>query len=120
MFLQILGMTLMVIGLVAFLVSTGAIFYHLLRTQRNEPDQARLLRPLWSLVGMFTVMLIAGIGILLYVASLSPDQFNAAHDSLITIGDWMVKVSIGAILGLGGARLTMARRNGGGLSTAVK
>ena len=77
------------------------------------------LHPLWTLAALFTILL-GGIGILLYVASFPPDQFNAAHDSLITIGDWMVKVSIGAILGLGGARLTMARRNGGGLSTAVK
>ena len=39
MFLQILGMTLMVIGLVGFLVSMGAIFYHLFRAQRVEPRQ---------------------------------------------------------------------------------
>ncbi|MDE2786764.1 MAG: hypothetical protein OXL37_08885 [Chloroflexota bacterium] len=77
------------------------------------------LHSLWMLAALFTILLM-GIGILLYVASFPPDQFNAAHDNLIIIGDWMVKVSIGAILGLGGARLTMARRNGGGLSTAVK
>ena len=77
------------------------------------------ISPGWMLAALFAIM-VAGIGILLYVASFPPDQFNAAHNSLITIGDWMVKVSIGAILGLGGARLTMARRNGGGLSTAVK
>lgn len=35
MFLQILGMTLIVIGLVGFLVSMGAIFYHLFRAQRG-------------------------------------------------------------------------------------
>lgn len=39
MFLQILGMTLIVIGLVGFLVSMGAIFYHLFRAQRGEPRQ---------------------------------------------------------------------------------
>ena len=77
------------------------------------------LSPAWTVFTLFAIML-GGIGILFYVASFPPDQFNAAHDRLITIGDWMVKVSIGAILGLGGARLTMARRNGGGLSTAVK
>lgn len=73
------------------------------------------LNPLWTLAAPFAIM-VAEIGILLYVASFPPDRFNAAHDSLITIGGWMVKVSIGAILGLGGARLTMARRNGGGFA----
>ena len=77
------------------------------------------LSPAWTVFTLFAIML-GGIGILLYVASFPPDQFNAAHDSLITIGDWMVKVSIGAILGLGGARLTMARRNGGGLSAVME
>ena len=41
MFLQILGMTLIVIGLVGFIVSMGAIFYHLFRAQRGEPRQSQ-------------------------------------------------------------------------------
>ena len=77
------------------------------------------LHPLWTLAALFAIMLV-GIGILLYVASFPPERFNAAHDTLITIGDWMVKVSIGAILGLGGARLTMARRNDGGESATMQ
>jgi hypothetical protein len=56
--------------------------------------------------------MLGGIGILFFVASVPVDEFNPAHNNLITIGDWMVKVSIGAILGLGGSRLTMGRRNG--------
>ena len=77
------------------------------------------ISPGWMLVALFAITVV-GIGILLYVASFPPSQFNAAHDSLIAIGDWMVKVSIGAILGLGCARLTMARRNGSGASTAME
>ena len=75
--------------------------------------------PGWTLVALFMIM-IGGIGLLLFVASIPADQFNPAHDRLITIGDWMVKVSIGAILGLGGARLTMAQRNGGIGSATTK
>ncbi|MCE2499768.1 MAG: hypothetical protein J4G13_02770 [Dehalococcoidia bacterium] len=75
--------------------------------------------PGWTLVALFMIT-IGGIGILLFVASIPADRFNPAHDSLIAIGDWMVKVSIGAILGLGGARLTMARRNGGSYSTVAE
>ena len=33
MFLQIMGMTLMVIGLVGFLIAMGSIFYHLFRAK---------------------------------------------------------------------------------------
>ena len=41
MFLQILGMTLMVIGLVGFLVAMGGIFYHLFRAEYGSPRQAQ-------------------------------------------------------------------------------
>ncbi len=37
MFLQILGMTLIVIGLVGFLVAMGGIFYHLFRAEYGSP-----------------------------------------------------------------------------------
>ncbi len=70
------------------------------------------LSPAWTVFTLFAITL-GGIGILLFVASVPADHFNPAHDNLIAIGDWMVKVSIGAILGLGGARLTAARRNYG-------
>ena len=44
MFLQILGMTLMVIGLVGFLVSMGAIFYHLFRAENRDRRMCNRLR----------------------------------------------------------------------------
>lgn len=75
------------------------------------------LSPAWTIFTLFAIML-GGIGILLYVASFPPDHFNEAHERLIAIGDWMVKVSIGAILGLGGARLTMTRINGSRVAAA--
>ena len=37
MFLQILGMSLMVIGLVGFLVGIGGILYHLFRAEYGRP-----------------------------------------------------------------------------------
>ena len=36
MFLQIMGMTLMVIGFVGFLVAMGGIFYHLFRAENRS------------------------------------------------------------------------------------
>ena len=41
MFLQILGMTLMVIGLVGFLVAMGRIFSHLSRAEYGSPGPAQ-------------------------------------------------------------------------------
>ena len=41
MFLQILGMTLMVIGLVGFLVGVGGILYHLFRAEYGRPRPAQ-------------------------------------------------------------------------------
>ena len=70
-------------------------------------------RGIWMLATLFAVM-VGGIGILLYVASVPADQFNSTHDNLISIGDGIVKISIGAIIGLTAAHLAMARRNGGG------
>ena len=75
------------------------------------------LHPLWTLAALVMIV-VGGIGILLYVASFPPDHFNEAHERLIAIGDWMVKVSIGATLGLGGARLTMTRINGSRVAAA--
>jgi hypothetical protein len=40
MFLQIMGMTLMVIGLVGFLIGVGGILYHLFRAEYGRPRQA--------------------------------------------------------------------------------
>ena len=46
-------------------------------------------------------------------APISADELTPAQTNLISIGDWMVKVSVGAILGvIGGARVATA--NGGG------
>ena len=45
-------------------------------------------------------------------APISADELTPAQTNLISIGDWMVKVSVGAILGvIGGARVATA--NGG-------
>ena len=53
MFLEILGMTLMVIGLVGFLIGVGGILYHLFRAEyghswpirsprANQPEEVEL------------------------------------------------------------------------------
>lgn len=49
---------------------------------------------------------------MLWHAPVPTDKLTLAQTNLINIGDWMVKASVGAILGvIGGARV--ARSNGG-------
>lgn len=55
-----------------------------------------------------------GIGVMFWHAPIPADELTPAQTNLISIGDWMVKVSVGAILGvIGGARVAIANGNGG-------
>ncbi len=63
----------------------------------------------WVFLGLFALV-VFGTGILFLISSF--ENQNEAHEMLLVLGDWMVKASVGAILGFaGGARL--AARNGG-------
>ena len=46
-----------------------------------------------------------GLGILIWMSPVQADDITPAQDKLMNIADWMVKASIGAILGYSGARL---------------
>ena len=66
----------------------------------------------WIFLGMFALFF-CGVGILYALSETKADELNPAQESLITIGDWVVKSSVGAILGFaGGAGL--ASKNSGG------
>ena len=66
----------------------------------------------WIFLGMFALFF-CGVGILYALSEPKADELNPAQESLITIGDWVVKASVGAILGFaGGAGL--ASKNGDG------
>ncbi len=52
----------------------------------------------------------AGLSIQFWLVDVSADDMTPAHENLLATADWMVKASIGAILGFTGARL--AGRNG--------
>ena len=54
-------------------------------------------------IGLFGLVVI-GIGIMAWLAEVPADSFTPAQDSLLTVADWMVKASVGAILGFAGAR----------------
>ena len=60
------------------------------------------------------VILFTGIGVMFWHAPIPADELTPAQSNLISIGDWMVKASVGAILGLvGGARIAAANGKGG-------
>ena len=69
------------------------------------------LHPLWLLLALLTLIMM-GVGILVYLAPVPVDRLTPAQGNLLVIGDWMVKVCVGAILGLGGARLVPAGARG--------
>ena len=69
-------------------------------------------------ISLLIGLVIVGGGVLVWLSPVSADSITPAQDNLIEIADWMVKASIGAILGLiGGQRLangkSAAVRNGG-------
>ena len=58
-------------------------------------------------------LIVGGIGVMMWLAPIPADELTPAQTNLISIGDWMVKASVGAILGVvGGSRVAMS--NGGG------
>lgn len=69
-------------------------------------------------ISLLIGLVIVGGGVLVWLSPVSADSITPAQDNLIEIADWMVKASIGAILGIiGGQRLangkSAAVRNGG-------
>ena len=71
------------------------------------------LHPLWLLLALLTLIMM-GVGILVFLAPVPVDLLTPAQENLLIIGDWMVKVCVGAILGLGGSRLAPAGARGKG------
>lgn len=69
------------------------------------------LHPLWVLAALI-FLIVTGVGILVFLTTVPPEAMTSAHEALLAIGDWIIKVSVGAILGLGGSRLVPARSNG--------
>ena len=69
--------------------------------------------PLSLLISLFALVII-GVGILVFPTPVPADRLTPAQENLLVIGDWMVKVSVGAILGLGGSRLASTGTRGKG------
>ena len=71
------------------------------------------IHPLSLLISLFGLVVI-GVGILAFLAPVPADGMTPAQESLLVIGDGMVKVCLGAILGLGGSWLVSVGARGKG------
>lgn len=65
-----------------------------------------------SVLAILLALVLLGISVLIWVASVSGVQLTPAEDTLVQVADWTIKTAVGAIVGFaGGAGL--ARINGG-------
>ena len=69
--------------------------------------------PRWIFVSLFAVASV-GLAILIWLTPVTVADMTPAQDRLLNAGDWMLKASIGLILGFAGGRL--AARNGSSVS----
>lgn len=119
LFMQILGATLIVIGLVGLFTVVGMMIYPMCRdfwSQNFGKGPVNPMRgginPSIMLIALFALIAL-GVSILVLLSNVPADQLTPAQENLITSVDWMVKVSVGAILGLGGYHLTTLARGKG-------
>ena len=64
---------------------------------------------LFQIVLILLFLMFTGIGVLIWLAPVPEDQLTQTHTNLINIADGMVKIALGAILGvIGGSRVVAA------------
>ncbi|MYE53578.1 MAG: hypothetical protein F4X34_00055 [Chloroflexi bacterium] len=62
----------------------------------------------WVFISLFAIGLV-GIGLMVWLAPITEAEMTPARARLLDAGDWMLKASVGLILGFAGGRL--AARN---------
>ena len=60
------------------------------------------------LIVLFGLIVLGG-GVLVWMAPVPAEDMTPARDILLNIADWMIKASVGAILGFAGSRLAIRR-----------
>ncbi len=74
-------------------------------TRREMPVFVQLIVP-------FTLF-VAGIGIAMWLSPIPDRELTTAQSNLLDIADWIIKASVGAILGLGSTARIRARNGNG-------
>lgn len=62
-----------------------------------------------GVIGLLLALILAGGGVLVWMAPVPEADITPARDILLNIADWMIKASVGAILGFAGSRLALRR-----------
>ena len=62
-----------------------------------------------SVIGLLLALILVGGGVLVWMAPVPAADMTPAREILLNIADWMIKASVGAILGFAGSRLTVRR-----------
>ena len=60
------------------------------------------------LIVLFGLVILGG-GVLVWMAPVPAEDMTPAREILLNIADWMIKASVGAILGFAGSRLAIRR-----------
>ena len=69
-----------------------------------------------GVVGLLLALILVGGGVLVWMAPVPAEDTTPARDILLNIADWMIKASVGALLGFAGSRLAVRRSS---LATGV-
>ena len=64
------------------------------------------------LIVLFGLVVLGG-GVLVWMAPVPAEDMTPAKEILINIADWMIKASVGALLGFAGSRLAIRRSSAG-------
>ena len=62
-----------------------------------------------GVLGLLFALILVGGGVLVWMAPVPADDMTSAREILPNIADWMIKASVGAILGSAGSRLVVRR-----------
>ena len=66
--------------------------------------------PFWVVILLLSLMA-TGLSILIWLSSIPAGEITPGQQNLMSIGDWIVKSSLGAIFGFAGARLSISNRD---------
>ena len=58
-----------------------------------------------GVVGLLLALILVGGGVLVRMAPVPAEDMTPAREILLNIADWMIKASVGALLGYAGSRL---------------
>ena len=62
-----------------------------------------------GVLGLLLALILVGGGVLVWMAPVPAEDMTPAREILLNIADWMIKASVGAILGFAGSRLSVRR-----------